>query len=684
MRRPTILSVSDHDDGPESMSSILRPFGFDVAEAATGRAALAAVAAVPPDLVLLDVRLPDFSGFEVCRRLRADPATARTPVLFLSGGVCGSGEQAEGLDAGADGFLVGPVDPTLLAAHIRAHLRGRRAEDVLALQNAALGRVVAGAPLEHTLGELARGVEALAPDMMCSVLLLTEDGNRLKTGAAPSLPAAYSAAIDGIAIGPAAGSCGTAVFRRERVVVGDIATDPLWAAFRDLALGHGLRACWSTPVHGRDNCVLATFACYYPDARGPTPDELALIDAATQLTAVVVGRARDEVSRERLESEYRQAQKMEAVGRLAGGVAHDMNNLLTVIVGYAAQAAKHAAQNPKATAAVHEVRKAAEHAAGLTRQLLAFGRKQVVQKRVFDLNGVVRDVSGMLGRVLGEDIDLSVRAAPTPALVLADRGQFEQVLMNLAVNARDAMPTGGCLSVETAVAGGSVRVSVSDTGCGMTEDVKARMFDPFFTTKGVGEGTGLGLAVVHGVVEQFGGRIEVRTAVGSGTTLSITLPRATVPASEWEVPTAPASRGMERVLVVEDEGSVRDLLVQALTDEGYDVGSADGAAAAEAWAAEAGAFDLLVTDVVMPGPSGRVLAERLRARRPGLRVLYMSGFTDDAVVRHGVREDAVHFIHKPFSPEELARKVREVLDAAAPDPTRPPSSPDEQEGAQDA
>ena len=665
MHRPSILYTEDHHDTRESLSWILRSYGFDVTEAATGQEALAAVGASHHELVLLDVRLPDLSGFEVCRRLRSAPATARTPVLFLSGSVSQPAQQVEGLYAGADGFLVKPIDPSLLAAHIRALLRGRRAGAMLALQSAALERVVAGEPLSRTLDGLARGVEALAPGMRCSVLLLSEDGKRLRTAAAPSLPEAYSASIDGVAIGPAVGSCGTAAFRRERVAVEDIATDPLWADYRYLALGHGLRACWSTPVLGRDGRVLATFACYYTAPRSPMSDELALIDAATHLTAVVVERARDEEARTRLEAEYRQAQKMEAVGRLAGGVAHDMNNLLTVVLGCGEMALDALDADHPAQALVAEVLAAARRAAELTKQLLAFGRKQVVRYQTLDLNLVVREAARMLGRVLGEDVHLTVESGPDPVWVRADHGQLEQVIMNLAVNARDAMPTGGELTLSADVRGAEAVLSVTDTGCGMTEEVRARMFDPFFTTKGSGKGTGLGLAVVHSIVEQAGGRVEVDSALGRGTAVRVVLPAALRSASATDpVHELPTPSGTERVLVVEDDAMVRSLVIRALTAIGYSVTSAKDAEEAARVVSSAPSFELLVTDVVMPGASGRELADRVRAVRPGLRVLYMSGFTDDEVVRHGVREEKAHFIHKPFTPAQLGRKVREVLDAA--------------------
>ena len=388
--------------------------------------------------------------------------------------------------------------------------------------------------------------------------------------------------------------------------------------------------------------------------------------------------ARDVTDRLVLEEQFRQAQKMEAVGQLAGGVAHDFNNLLTLINGYSdivLAALPPGDPNREPIAAVHQ---AGQRSAGLTRQLLAFSRKQVLAPKVLDLNGVVADTASLLRRVIGEDVRLST--APGQGLwpVKADRGQVEQVLLNLAVNARDAMPTGGRLTIETRNAeldegyaaahadarpGDYVLVAVSDTGTGMSDEVKARIFEPFFTTKEAGKGTGRGLATVYGIVKQSGGHVGVYSEVGRGTTFKVYLPRA---APESGAAKAPSQfrrppRGTETVLVVEDEDAVRALTRHVLQHSGYTVVEAEDAAAAVRAAAGHG-IDLLVTDVVMPGLGGRELAERLRASRPGLKVLFLSGYTDDAVVRHGVLHEAVNFLQKPFSPTALAHKVREALD----------------------
>jgi PAS domain S-box-containing protein len=389
----------------------------------------------------------------------------------------------------------------------------------------------------------------------------------------------------------------------------------------------------------------------------------------------------DVTERKLLQDQLIQAQKMESIGRLAGGVAHDFNNLLTVISGYSELLlARRGIGNP-VLGHVTEIQRAAARAASLTRQLLAFSRQQVLEPQVLDLNVIISNTDKMLRRLIGEDIELVTIAGTALGRVKADAGQMEQVVMNLAVNARDAMPKGGRLTIETAnveldeayarrhVAvkpGPHVMLAMSDTGMGMDSETQARIFEPFFTTKEKGKGTGLGLATVYGIVKQSGGNIYVYSNLGHGTTFKIYLPRVdgalesvNTPKARTEVP-----QGCETVLLVEDEESVRSLLQGILRSNGYTVLEASrGEEALGICEGHKGAIHLLLADVVMPQMSGRELAERLISTRPQMKVLYMSGYTDDAVVRHGVLESNAAFLQKPFTPEILARKVRLVLDA---------------------
>ncbi len=403
-----------------------------------------------------------------------------------------------------------------------------------------------------------------------------------------------------------------------------------------------------------------------------------LRDTQGEITGIVcVGR--DITERKNLEALLRQSQKMEAVGRLAGGVAHDFNNMLTVISGYSEQLLESPGLDARTRNAVLAISQASDRAATLTRQLLGFSRQTILQPQVTDLNAVVTQTSSMLRRLIGEDIALKTVMAPDIATVMVDPGQLDQVLLNLAVNARDAMPTGGRLTIETAnvqlgddyVAahldckpGPHVMLAITDSGVGMTPEVLGRIFEPFFTTKTVGAGTGLGLAMVFGIVQQSGGCIHVYSEPAHGTTFKIYFPavgRKLAPPRGAETP-APV-RGTETVLLVEDEEGVRALALASLTRHGYHVIAAvDGHDALQTLQAHDGSIQLIVTDVVMPRMSGPALAQAALTRWPKLKVLFMSGYTDDAVVRHGLLQGEVSFIQKPFTPAGLALKVRQVLD----------------------
>jgi two-component system, cell cycle sensor histidine kinase and response regulator CckA len=389
----------------------------------------------------------------------------------------------------------------------------------------------------------------------------------------------------------------------------------------------------------------------------------------------------DVTERKQLEGQLRQAQKMEAIGRLAGGVAHDFNNVLTAIFGYVDILREEIPADSPAQQDLAEVRKASERAASLTKQLLAFSRQQVLEPVVLEPNALVEDLEKMLHRLIGEDMELQLSLAEDTGNVRTDPGQLQQVLMNLVVNARDAMPTGGRLIIETAnadlseqyaevhqavVPGRYVMLAVSDTGGGMTPETRGRIFEPFFTTKEKGKGTGLGLSTVYGIVKQSGGYVWVYSEVGRGTTFKIYLPRVDAPAEDLQLPPAPDSvAGTETILLAEDDPMLRPLAKGLLEKLGYTVIDAENAATAlEAARNHAGPIHLLVADVVMPGASGRELARQFEQTRPATRVLYVSGYTDDAIVHHGMLEPGLNFLQKPFTPAALARKVREVLDGA--------------------
>jgi PAS domain S-box-containing protein len=387
----------------------------------------------------------------------------------------------------------------------------------------------------------------------------------------------------------------------------------------------------------------------------------------------------DITERRSLEEQFHQSQKMEAIGRLAGGVAHDFNNVLTVIHGYAELTVTTLNEDDPRRADVEEIIKAAERASGLTRQLLAFSRKQIIELTLLDLNAVVADARAMFGRLIGADVTIVLGLSPTLALVKADRGQVEQIVLNLAVNARDAMPRGGTLTIETSnveldehyakthpsvIPGPYVALTVNDTGSGMTPEVQARLFEPFFTTKEIGKGTGLGLATVHGIVTRSGGTVGVYSEVGKGSSFKVYFPRADV--GKMVVVAPPPVRrqrtGTETVLVVDDADGLRELARRLLERQGYTVLVAANADEALLLFERNASIDVLLTDVVMPGFSGPELTSLLVKQRPALKAIYMSGYTEDTIVHHGVLKPGIAFLHKPFTSETLGQKIREVLD----------------------
>jgi PAS domain S-box-containing protein len=673
------------------------------------------------------------------------------------------------------------------------------------LDDQILGMVMAHAALPEILDTLCRNVERHYRGLLCSVLLLDADGKNLRHGAAPSLPKEYSQAIDGLKIGACAGSCGTAAYRRQQVIVSDIATDPLWADYRHLALPHDLRACWSTPIASQNGGMLGTFAIYYREPRTPDEEHLQLIAHATHLAAIAMEWDRDKAElsaaenryrtlverlpavtyvaelgasgpwhyvspqiesmlgfspaewlsdssnwidrihpedrqsvlaveehfqkhrdlfqaeyrvfardgrvlwfrdeavmlptaegqaslmqgvmyditeRKRLEDQLRHSQKMEAVGLLAGGVAHDFNNLLMLIQAHNERL--RAGLTPGAAAQKESlgIEHAVSRAASLTARLLAFSRKQVLQPRVMDLNEVLTGVARMLERLIEKNIALRVTPAPLLWPVKADPSQVEQLIMNLAVNARDAMPQGGQLLIETrnAEIGGThprlhdgvrpgryVILVVIDNGLGMDSETQAHMFEPFFTTKEPGRGTGLGLAIVYGVVKQMGGWIHVDSKPEHGTRFEIYLPRAEeakAPAPvEKILDLATVPKGTETILLVEDEVGIRELASDFLQGRGYMVLSAmDGNEALRIAEGHEDLIHLLVTDIVMPNVGGKELAQRLRQVRPQIKVLLMSGYPEHPALADADIGAQTTVLQKPFSLDMLAHKVRGLLD----------------------
>lgn len=417
------------------------------------------------------------------------------------------------------------------------------------------------------------------------------------------------------------------------------------------------------------------------------PVEVGLGPLNTQEDTVVSATIVDITARKKMEEQLRMSQRMEAIGRLAGGVAHDFNNLVTIILGCCDALSVELPGDHPASRKIEMLRKAGASAADLTRQLLAFGRKQILQPKVIEPKEIVDGVASMLGRLIGADIQLEVLVDPGIGCINADPGQVEQILLNLAANARDAMPNGGRLTIHVtnaeldddyqkqhppATPGPYVVIGVTDTGCGMDRNTQAQIFDPFFTTKEFGKGTGLGLATVYGIVKQSGGYIWVYSELGKGTVFKVYLPRVArdMPKSIHADPDGAPQGGTETILLAEDSESLRDMAREYLESIGYTViEAASGTEALQRSNELAGAIHLLLTDIVMPEMNGRELADQIVHMRPEIKILFTSGYTDEAIVRHGVLEPGIAFIQKPYRPRALARKIREVLDNGPEHPT---------------
>lgn len=624
-----ILNVDDNEAGRYAVSRILAAAGFEVMEAASGAEALR-LAAELPDLILLDVNLPDMSGFEVCRRIRADARTASIPIIHLSATYIRSEYRAAGLDGGADGYIVQPVEGRELVATVGAFLRLKETE--------------------KALRESEQWFRTLA-DSTATAIFIYQGETFVYVNRASEILSGYS---------------------REELLRMRF-YDLVHPNFRDTVRRRGLERQLGREVVGRYE-----FSIVRKDGTERWIDFSAgRID--WQGKPAGLGTAFDITERKQAEEALRQSQRLEALGRLAGGVAHDFNNLLSVINGYCDLLADRPDVTDSVRADLEQVRKAGRQAAALTQQLLAFGRRQILNPEVLNLNELLAEMHKMLQRLIGEDIRLEFVPAESLGNVRADRGQIEQVVMNLAINARDAMPRGGKLTIETrdveldeeyvrrhagAQAGPHVMLAVSDTGEGMNEATRERVFEPFFTTKARGKGTGLGLATVYGIVKQSGGSIWCYSEPGKGSTFKVYLPRVEAQVEARDPERAPATvRGSETLLIVEDDSAVRDLARRILEDAGYKVlAAAGGREGLRLLEGAPGEVSLLLTDVVMPEMSGRELFERSRAIRPGLKVLYMSGYTDNAIAHHGILEPGTDLISKPFSASELAYRVRRALD----------------------
>ncbi|QXE90865.1 PAS domain S-box protein [Geomonas subterranea] len=581
---------------------------------------------------------------------------------------------------------------TLILSIARDITQRKHAEQRERSRLKALERIATDAELQELLVDVVQFVEDCLPGALCSILLVDESGTRLRHGCAPSLPAGYNQAVDGLRIGNGKGSCGTAAFLRRRVVVEDLEPHPYWHNFQP-ARDAGLRSCWSEPVYASNGTLLGTLAVYHREPRAPGDEDIQLLESAAHLAGIAISRVRADEGRHLLEEQLRHTQKIEAVGQLAAGVAHDFNNLLTPIIVYADMLLRISPEGSPQTRMIQSMSSAAHKASDLTQKLLSFGRKQVLHMSLLDLNEVITSFREIMRATVRDNVRIDLLLSPGAAKVQADRGQLEQVLLNLILNAQDAIEGSGSICIETghlildeefhrqhpvAKPGHYILLAFSDDGCGMTEETLRHMYEPFFTTKESGRGTGLGLATVYGVIKHHGGCIDVRSRPGEGTRFAIYLPASASTAEPILRPSAgiapPEHDSTERtILLVEDNQMIREVAADLLASFGYRVLVAETPSRAlELAATEEQGIDLLATDVIMPEMTGPELYEKLQERHPALPVLYISGYTNTVVPQdEKLRQEAI-FLAKPFTLEQFMARINEMLYHVKPPREEPP------------
>jgi len=642
-----ILHLEDDPDFSDLVRSLLEREGFQVELVLADNLADFQKALVTQsfDAVLADYLLPTCNGLEALRQTRKQHP--ETPFLLVSGTI---GEQAaiESLKSGATDYVLKLWPERLVPAVKRAV---REVEERRQRQQ-----------IETELFRREKYFRALTENALDIVTVLNREGIYLYNS--PSLKRVLGYEPNELAGRSALGF----IHSEDRAPVRKVFEDAL-----------KLPEC---PVRVEFRFRHQDGSWHYLEAVGQSHLEDPAIGGVVVNSRDISDRKRAETELHERENQLRQAQKMEAVGQLAGGVAHDFNNILTVIHGHASLLMAKAKLSGDNARSAQQIIQAAERASALTRQLLAFSRRQVIQLRPLDLNETILAMSKMLGRVLGEDITVQLKYLPEPAIIHADPGMIDQVLLNLAVNSRDAMPKGGVLQIAIERAqieprqtthqsesrqGRFICLSVSDTGCGIAPENLRRIFEPFFTTKELGRGTGLGLATAYGIIKQHQGWIEAESEVGRGTTVRVFFPCSSQPAQTAEQlhRNGAVHGGKETILVVEDEGPVRELVCNLLEGYGYTVVPAEsGSKALQVWQQSGGRIDLVLTDIVMPDRmSGRELAERFWADRPGLKVIFTSGYNADVVGRDFVDRRGLNFLQKPYQPDKLAATVRDCLDA---------------------
>ncbi|MCE9584577.1 MAG: response regulator [Planctomycetes bacterium] len=665
-----ILIADDHELNRRSLGITLQSLGHTIVEAEDGVQALALLEGEPADVLISDILMPNMDGYRLCVEIRKHARLGTLPVVLSCGTHHSPADRQRAAEFGASAFLERPATSERIAEILsRVALAASHPAGPADLPKDLL-------VLKQYSAHLIRNIEEKNEELLQKTERLAESEEKFRQMAENMDQVFWMGTADLsqlLYVSPAYervfGRTEAELYAEPLAWIKAIHPDDRAGAEEDFRSGRHLKGTMDQEyrIVRPDGSVRWIHNRSFP-----------VRNAAGEVYRVT-GLAKDITERRDLERKLLMSQKMEAVGRLAGGVAHDFNNILSVIIGYTDLLMEDLKPGEPMRAELDEILKAGHRAAGLTQQLLAFGRQQVLEPRLLDLDGVIEGIEKMLRRVLGEDINLHVRKSSDLRPVMADPGQVEQVLMNLVVNARDAMPHGGKLTIETGnveldstyassrdvTPGPYTMIAVSDTGEGMNKETLARIFEPFFTTKEVGKGTGLGLSTVFGIVKQSQGSIWVYSEPGKGASFKVYLPSvAGSPVLTESVVSAPGYDGTETILLVEDDDAVRSVAATILKRSGYRILEArDPEEAQMICDTTSEPIELLLTDVVMPHLSGPALGKILAARMPGLKILCMSGYTDEAVIRHGLLESGIAFLQKPLSPVSLSRKVREVLDA---------------------
>jgi two-component system cell cycle sensor histidine kinase/response regulator CckA len=677
------LIVDDKEENLYLLEALLRGNGHNVESAKNGAEAFEKLKSGKFELIISDILMPVMDGFQLCRKVKMDKTLRQIPFIIYTATYTGPKDEEFAKKIGADRFIQKPCEPDVLMESVRDVMATTKDSDVdlmprpidddeiLKLYSERLVR-----KLEQKMLELEQEVRARR-EVEESLRQSEERYRAIFEGAAEGILIVEHLTRDIKYVNPA--MCQMLGYDEDELKhlnVNDIhpvsILDRLGSEFEVYDRESKIMFRQNLECLKKDGTVIYTDIVTTPRiVINGIPHSVSFFMDVTQ-------RRKAEDEKKKIEIQLSQSQKLEAVGQLTGGIAHDFNNILTAIIGNAEIILSILPKGDQIREGIEEIRDAGERASGLISQLLAFSRKQVLQPTIMSLNESVREMDRLFRRIIGEDIELRTILAPDLGLVEMDQGQMEQVIMNLMVNARDAMPTGGKITIETVnveldeeyarshiavIPGPYVMMSVSDTGVGMTKEVQEHIFEPFYTTKEKGKGTGLGLSTVYGIVKQSKGNIWVYTELGKGTTFKVYLPRVDGPISKKKKDKKTEGlTGSETILVVEDDENVRKFAERVLKGFGYRVLiAANGEEAVRVAKEHEGAIDLMLTDVVMPGMSGQDLEDKLRASKLRIKVIYMSGYTDDAIVHNGILEKGKIFLQKPFTIEALGRKVREAL-----------------------